>query len=140
MLIKMLIKNRTNVYDFNFHVVFVTKYRKQIFTTDELRNDMKQIINQLAHDRNFTIEHLEAMPDHVHMLISFPPTETPAQVVKALKGASARIWFKKHPETRALLYKNHLWSPSYFISTIGDVSKRIVSEYIESQMERAKRK
>ena len=140
MLIKMLIKNRTNVYDFNFHVVFVTKYRKQIFTTDELRNDMKQIINQLAHDRNFTIEHLEVMPDHVHMLISFPPTETPAQVVKALKGASARIWFKKHPETRTLLYKNHLWSPSYFISTIGNVSKRIVSEYIESQMERAKRK
>ena len=140
MLIKMLIKNRTNVYDFNFHVVFVTKYRKQIFTTDELRNDMKQIINQLAHDRNFTIEHLEVMPDHVHMLIDFPPTETPAQVVKALKGASARIWFKKHPETRTLLYKNHLWSPSYFISTIGNVSKRIVSEYIESQMERAKRK
>ena len=136
----MIIKNRTNVYDFNFHVVFVTKYRKQIFTTDELRDDMKQIINQLAHDRNFTIEHLEVMPDHVHMLISFPPTETPAQVVKALKGASARIWFKKHPETRTLLYKSHLWSPSYFISTIGDVSKRIVSEYIESQMERAKRK
>lgn len=34
----MLINTRTNVTDMNYHLVFVTKYRKQMFTTTELRN------------------------------------------------------------------------------------------------------
>jgi putative transposase len=38
----MLIKTRTNVYDVNFHLVWVTKYRKPMFETDLLREDMKK--------------------------------------------------------------------------------------------------
>ncbi|MCA7081952.1 transposase, partial [Staphylococcus aureus] len=31
----MIKHERTNVYDFNFHLVWVTKYRKPVFTTEE---------------------------------------------------------------------------------------------------------
>ena len=136
----MIIRNRTNVYDFNFHLVFVTKYRKAIFTNEALRNDMKAILKQLAYDIHIQIEHLEVMPDHVHMMLSFPPNMTPSDVVKNLKGSAARLWFKQHPETKQLLYGGHLWSPSYFMSTIGNVSKDIVASYIESQMQKALKK
>ena len=121
------------MYDFNFHLVFVTKYRKVIFTNEALRDDMKAILKQLAYDIHIQIEHLEVMPDHVHMMLSFPPNMTPSDVVKNLKGSDARLWFKQHPETKQLLYGGHLWSPSYFMSTIGNVSKDIVASYIESQ-------
>ena len=40
----MLHKERTNVYDFNYHLVFVTKYRKQVFTTPRLQDDLKNIL------------------------------------------------------------------------------------------------
>ena len=136
----MIVRNRTNVYDFNFHLVFVTKYRKVIFTNEALRNDMKAILKQLAYDIHIQIEHLEVMPDHVHMMLSFPPNMTPSDVVKNLKGSAARLWFKQHPETKQLLYGGHLWSPSYFMSTIGNVSKDIVASYIESQMQKALKK
>ncbi len=33
------------------------------------------------------------MPDHIHMLISFPPSKAPASAIKALKGRSAYIFF-----------------------------------------------
>ncbi len=151
------------MYDFNFHLVFVTKYRKVIFTNEALRNDMKAILKQLAYDIHIQIEHLEVMPDHVHMMLSFPPNMTPSDVVKNLtdhvhmmlsfppnmtpsdvvknlKGSAARLWFKQHPETKQLLYGGHLWSPSYFMSTIGNVSKDIVASYIESQMQKALKK
>lgn len=133
----MIVRNRTNVYDFNFHLVFVTKYRKAIFINEALRNDMKAILKQLAYDIHIQIEHLEVMPDHVHMMLSFPPNMTPSDIVKNLKGSAARLWFKQHPETKQLLYGGHLWSPSYFMSTIGNVSKEIVSQYIENQMQKA---
>lgn len=130
----MLIENRTNVYDFNFHLMFVTKYRKEIFVNEQFRKEMKQILEQIAFNKNVTIEHLEVMPDHVHMLISFPPDIAPSNIVKSLKGTSAREWFKLHPETKKLLWKGHLWSPSFFMSTIGNVSKEVVAKYIENQM------
>lgn len=69
------------------------------------------------------------MPDYVHMMISFPPDIAPSNVVKSLKGTSAREWFKLHPETKKLL-----WNPSFFMSTIDNVSKDIVANYIENQM------
>ena len=85
---------------------------------NKLRDDMKAILKQLAYDIHIQIEHLEVMPDHVHMMLSFPPNMTPSDVVKNLKGSAARLWFKQHPETKQLLYGGHLWSPSYFLQSI----------------------
>lgn len=130
----MLIRNRTNVYDFNFHVVIVTKYRKKLFNTQEYVNDIKKILYHLARKINVSIERLEIMPDYVHLMLSFPPKYAPSEIVKNLKGSSARLWFKQHPETKKQLYGGHLWSPSFFISTIGNISKQTVNEYVESQM------
>ena len=130
----MLIKTRTNVYDFNFHLVWVTKYRKAVFETDTLRKDMKEILCKLAKDNGVTIQNIEILPDHIHLIISFHPKHSASKVVQTLKGGSARMWFKEHPETKEQLWGGHLWSGSYFISTSGNVSKHIVREYVENQL------
>lgn len=64
------------------------------------------------------------MPDHVYMLISFKPKYAASNVVKALKGHSAKIFFKNHPEIKAdKLWGGHLWSHSYYMSTLGNMDK-----------------
>ena len=73
------------------------------------------------------------MPDHVHLVISFPPKFAPSSIVKSFKGAAAREWFKRHPEDKAKLYKGHLWSPSFFMSTVRVLSKETVIEYVKNQ-------
>lgn len=133
----MLHKERTNVYDFNYHLVFVTKYRKQVFTTPKLQDDLKNILINISEGNDSTIEKMEVMPDHIHLLLSFKPKYAPSSIVKSFKGASAREWFKLHPETKQQLWGGHLWSPSFFISTIGNVSEEIVKQYIESQMRKS---
>ena len=130
----MLLKERTKIYDFNFHLVWVTKYRKNIFINKKLSSSMTEILKNIADGNGVTIQHIEVMPDHVHMMISFPPDMTPSSVVKSFKGTSARMWFKIYPETKAQVWGSHLWSPSYFMSTLGNVSKEIVAEYIENQV------
>ena len=79
------------------------------------------------------IEEIEIMPDHVHLVLSFPPKFAPSSIIKSFKGAAAREWFKLHPEDKMKLYKGHLWSPSFFMHTVGVVSKETVHEYVENQ-------
>ena len=132
----MIKYERTNVYDFNFHLVWVTKYRKAIFSTSERVACLKRILQDIADRNGIEIQNLEVMPDHVHLLISFPPKMTPASVVKSFKGGSARNWFTQFPETKQQLWGGHLWAPSYFMSTLGNVSKEAVAQYIDSQLDK----
>ncbi|MCA7081845.1 transposase, partial [Staphylococcus aureus] len=53
-----------------------------------------------------------------------------------VKGGSAKQRFLKYPETNKLLWGGHLWSPSFFMSTLGNVSKEIVAQYIDSQLDK----
>ena len=129
----MIIHEEGYVYNFNYHLVFVTKYRQKIFDTKEKVETMKSILRRQAEISDVTVNELEVMPDHVHMLISFKPKYAASNIVKNIKGASARIWFKKYPETKALLWGGHLWSPSYYMGTLGEMNKEVVENYIASQ-------
>lgn len=130
----MLVKTRTNVYDFNFHLVWVTKYRASIFDDENKRKAMKQILQSIAEHHEIIINEIEVLPDHIHMMISFNPKHAPSSIVKTLKGRSARAWFKQYPETKEKLWQGHLWSPSFFMSTLGNMSKDVVETYIQNQL------
>lgn len=130
----MLIHARTSVTDLNYHLVFVTKYRKVIFTTNEKQKILKGILQSIADYKGVTIQSMEIMDDHVYLLLTFPPKFAASDIVKSFKGASAREWFKAFPDDRKRLWKGHLWSNTYFLSTVGNVNKDIVKQYIEDQM------
>ena len=92
---------------------------------------MKDILRMVAKDNDIVMEKLEVILDHVHVLISFPPSKAPTSAIKALKGRSAFIFLKRHPEIRQSQYwGGHLWSPSYYMS---NMSKDVVEKYINNQ-------
>ena len=128
-----MIETRIAVYDFHFHLVFVTKYRKLIFDTNKKQEELKTLMFSFAEKNGSTIEGVEVMPDHVHLILSFPPKFAPSSIVKSFKGAAAREWFKLHPEDKQKLYKGHLWSPSFFMQTVGVASQETVIEYVNNQ-------
>lgn len=129
-----VIYERNYVYNFHFHLVWCTKYRKSVFTNPQLVEEMKNLLKKIADLNEVTIEQMEVMPDHVHLLISFKPKYSPSNVVKALKGASARLFFQNHPEIKNnKLWGGHLWSHSYYMGTLGNMSKETVEKYIKNQ-------
>ena len=83
---------RRYIYNFHYHLIWVTKYRHQTFSTKELVDEMKDILRMVAKDNEIVIEKMEVMPDYVHVLISFPPSKAPTSAIKALKGRSAFIF------------------------------------------------
>lgn len=135
-----MIETRTSVYDFHFHLVFVTKYRKPIFDTAEKQEELKRLMSSFAEKNGSTIESIEVMSDHVHLVLSFPPKFAPSSIVKSFKGAAAREWFKRHPEDKQKLYKGHLWGPSFFMQTVGVASQDTVMEYVKNQLTKEPRR
>ena len=83
---------RRFVYNFHYHLIWVTKYRPQTFATKKLADEMKDILRMVAKDNDIVMEKLEVILDHVHVLISFPPSKAPTSAIKALKGRSAFIF------------------------------------------------
>jgi len=73
------------------------------------------------------------MADHVHLFIGAPPTESPVGIVKTLKGISARVLFDEHPILQTVSWEGHLWSPSYYIGTVGHVSAEAIARCIRDQ-------
>lgn len=130
----MVIKTRTNTYNCHYHLVFATKYRKSIFETVSQQTEAISLFKNIASENDFSIQSIDVLPDHVHMLISFAPTYSISQVVKKIKGIFARKWFIKHPDTKDQLWNGQLWSPSYYIGTLGNMSKKVVDDYINNQL------
>lgn len=130
----MVVKTQTNIYETHYHFVFVTKYRQDIFTTKEKQEAMKGIMQKVADEQDFVIENMEVADDHVHLMVTFKPKYAISDIVKKLKGTSARRWFISYPETKEKLWGGHLWTPSYYAGTLGNVSKEIVYQYINEQL------
>lgn len=125
-------RNRNSVFQIGYHMVWCTKYRKQILT-DQIAEDMQELLTKIAADNNFTIENMEVMPDHIHLFVTAAPNHLIASMVKALKGVSARHLFKKHPYLKKQLWGGHLWNPSYYVGTVGNISEQTIKKYIETQ-------
>ena len=80
-------------------------------------------------------EAVETDKDHIHIMLRTKPTHNIANLLKLLKGISARLLLIEYPELRQSLRNGHLWSPSYYAATVCEVTKETVKHYIDSQRE-----
>jgi putative transposase len=130
-----LIHARTCVCNVNYHIVWSTKYRKEVLD-EKLQQELKDLFLEIAKEKGFTIATMEIMMDHVHIFVSAHPQVAPSYIVKMLKGISARKLLLNHPELQKQLWKGHLWNSSYYIETIGSISEDAIKKYIENQKTR----
>lgn len=119
------------VYDLKYHLVWVPKYRKKIFTK-EIEEVAREIFKEIAEQYEFEIDEMEVAIDHVHIFLVAPPRYSPARVVQILKSISAREIFKKFPRLRKQLWAGELWNDGYFARTVGDkVTSDVIRRYIK---------
>jgi putative transposase len=126
------IRARGCVYNVNYHFVWSVKYRRKILIGD-VADTLVDLHVSIAHDKGFVLNAQEVMPDHVHLFITAPPKFAPATIVKIMKGITAKKLFEQYPELRKQLWKGHLWNPSYYVGTCGDVTKEVIQKYIATQ-------
>ena len=126
-------RGRSVVYGLNYHLVFVTKYRRSPIT-NRVRDFLREVFVQVCADFGGTLEAMDGEADHLHLLVSMPPKVAPATLVNSLKGVSSRhLRRKRFPEVSRALWGEHFWSPSYFVVSTGDATLAKVKAYIQQQ-------
>ena len=121
------------VFKMHVHLVFVTKYRREIFTKAIL-DDLHDIFASACADFEAELVGFDGEDDHVHLLVNYPPKIAVSALVNSLKGVSSRmIRMKNYPSIRKKLWDGGLWSPSYFAGSCGGAPIEIIRQYIEQQ-------
>lgn len=126
---------RGYVYSIQYHIVWCVKYRRKIITPVAERT-LGNVIREIASQNDFSLEEFNCDLDHVHLLVSCTPQHYIPNMLKALKGVSARLLLKAHPEIRSQLLGGHVWNPSYFIATVSENTEEQIRHYIQGQKER----
>ncbi len=112
------------------HLVWRPKYRRGILRGC-VAAGCAELLAQIAAERGWQIVAKEVMLDHVHLFVRVGPTDSAAQVVRALQGRTARVL---RQEFRGLCNRAKvLWSPSYFAASVGYVAESTVRRDIEHQ-------
>jgi putative transposase len=89
---------------------------------EPVKSTLENLLRTIAYQNDMEILAVDVQPDHIHLLVSFPPAMSIANAVKLLKGISARQLRLIFPELRKRARSDHLWAPSYYVGTAGDVS------------------
>ena len=121
------------VFKMHVHLVFVTKYRGNVFTKEVL-DDLKIFFEKVCVDFEAELVEFDGEDDHVHLLVNYPPKVAVSSLVNSLKGVSSRMIRKKnYPSIKKKLWGGALWSPSYFAGSCGGAPIEIIRQYIEQQ-------
>ena len=123
-------------YDIKYHIVWITKYRYKILNND-IGQRLKLLLIQTCQSRGVTIISGHIAKDHIHILVSCPPSLAPAKIVQYLKGRSSRILQEEYPHLRKRYWGQHLWARGYFCATVGAITDEMIKEYIERHNDEA---
>ena len=75
------------IYEIKYHLVWVTKYRYPVLK-GKVAHRARELIRQTCLGLDVRIEKGHVGKDHVHVLVSAPPTVSPSNLMKSVKGRS----------------------------------------------------
>jgi putative transposase len=91
---------------------------------------IEESFGEVARKMNFQILEFNGEADHIHVLIEYPPKLSVSSIVNALKGVSSRRYGQAgYPKPYG---KDALWSPSYFVSSVGGAPIEVLKQYIKN--------
>ena len=125
-------------WECKYHIVFIPKYRKKKIY-GRARRRISEIFQELCRYKGIKILEGHAMPDHVHMCLSFPPKYSISMTVGYIKGKSVIKIHRDLMGHKRQFTGMHFWAPGYCVSTIG-LNEAEIREYVKNQEKLEKEK
>ncbi len=121
-------------YDNRYHLVWITKYRKEILTK-EIQEKLREILETSCEKIWVKILKLWFEKDHVHMYIRIPLTKSVSQVVWYIKWKSSYILQKLYYSYFKKIYwwTDAIWAVWYFVATVWETNWETIAKYVEQQ-------
>ena len=125
-------KSAHTVFQLHYHFVFIPKYRKPVLRGD-IGLRVRDLIREICRTNDIDILQGHVRPDHVHLLLSVPPSLAPSKVMQAIKGKTSHHLMQDFRALRKEFWGRHLWARGFFVATTGNVTDEVVKKYIELQ-------
>ena len=125
-------KGSHSVYLLNYHFVFIPKYRKPVLV-GEVGLRVRELIREICRAHDIEILQGHVRPDHVHLLLSVPPTMSPSRVMQAIKGKTSHHLLRDFRSLARKFWGRHFWARGYFVATSGNVTDEVIAQYIADQ-------
>ena len=114
-----------------YHVVIVPKCRRKEFY-GRTRKGIGEILRDLCRQKEVTLLEGNAMPDHIHMLLSILPKYSAAMTMGYLKGKSDVRINREVEKIKGTVFGRRFWARGYCVSTV-DLDEDRIREYIREQ-------
>ena len=133
---KMKYRNGSHTkYKIEYHFVWVTKYRYRVLGGD-IGSRIRELTRQTCEYLEIEILRGVVSQDHVHLLVSAPPTLSPSEIMRRIKGRTSTKIFQEFPHMKKKYWGQHFWARGYFCITAGELTKEMIKEYLEHHFER----
>ena len=121
-------------YAIEYHFVWVTKYRYKVLKGDVALR-VRELVRQTC--EAFEIQILKGVvsQDHVHILVSAPPTMALSEIMRRIKGRTSSKLFEEFPMLKKRYWGRHFWTRGYFCATVGEMTEEMIKEYLEHHFE-----
>ena len=127
-------KSSHSVFSLEIHIVWITKYRYKILR-EEVAIRTRDLIRRICTEENAEILSGVVSQDHVHILVSIDPSLSISKLVQYLKGKTSRKLQQEYLHLKKRYWGQHLWARGYFAVSTGNVSSKMVKEYIDHHFE-----
>jgi putative transposase len=122
------------VFNIEYHFVWVTKYRYQVLKGDVALR-VREWVRRTCEIFEIKILKGVVSKDHVHVLVSAPPTIAPSEIMRRIKGRTSSKLFEEFPRLKKRYWGRHFWARGYFCVTVGQVTEEMIKEYLEHHFE-----
>ena len=118
------------VYQCDYHLVLVTKYRRNVFNEGIFAYFKVRLAEITKYYPTIKIKNINHDKDHLHLLISIPPTMAVGKAVGIIKQNMALNLKQKFPIIKSIYWgTDAIWSEGYFVSTVG-INEKTIQKYI----------
>ena len=118
------------VFQLQVHVVFCTKYRYRVLR-GEIQERCRDLIRQVCDALDVRILKGVVSADHVHLHLSYPPKHSVSEIMRRIKGRSARKLLQEYPTLKKRYWGGSFWGIGYGAWSTGEITEDIVNEYLE---------
>ncbi|KMJ45751.1 transposase [Xenorhabdus khoisanae] len=122
------------VFQIEYHFVWVAKYRYKVLT-GEVAIRVRELVRQTCETFEIKILNGVVSKDHIHILVSSPPTLVPPEIMRRLKGRTASKLFEEFSHLKKRYWDQHFWGRGYFCATVGQLTDEMIKAYLEHHFE-----
>jgi len=122
------------VFQIEYHFAWVTKYRYKVLQ-GELAERVRDLVRETCEAFEIRIVKGVVSKDHVHILVSSPPTLAPSEIMRRIKGKTSSKLFEEYPSIKKRYWGRHFWARGYFCTTVGQITGKMINNYLEHQFE-----